>query len=199
MNTFWECLIWRWAQSASQWQLHGIILCFRADPLCSSHMQLWMGGCSFAQHSSSVHWNDVLTALFGCYVAVATWNCCHLNTCSVLCHFSWNHIRRVRVCLAMTCHLHFWQNGQDVLRATMVTWGWNGYQNKSAWKVDPGEENTPAAPDRNQTHNLLITGPVLYHWDIPTPQYKQSVIIILDRCLSLHQCCMTALVPHCIC
>ena len=34
-------------------------------------------------------------------------------------------------CLAVTCHLHFWQNDQDLLHATAVTWGWNGYRNKS--------------------------------------------------------------------
>ena len=34
-------------------------------------------------------------------------------------------------CLAVTCHLHFWQNDRDLLRATVVTRGWNGYRNKS--------------------------------------------------------------------
>ena len=37
----------------------------------------------------------------------------------------------VHVCLASTCLLHLWQNDWDLLRATAVTWGWNGYQNKS--------------------------------------------------------------------
>ena len=41
------------------------------------------------------------------------------------------HIHRVHTCLAVTCHLHFWQNDRDLLRATVVTWGWNGYQNKN--------------------------------------------------------------------
>ena len=35
------------------------------------------------------------------------------------------------MCLAVTCHLHFWQNDRDILRATAVTQGWNGYRNKS--------------------------------------------------------------------
>ena len=47
------------------------------------------------------------------------------------CHFMQSHIRKVYTCLAVTCHLHFWQNGRDLLRATAVTWGWNGYRNKS--------------------------------------------------------------------
>ena len=45
--------------------------------------------------------------------------------------FSKSHIRKVYACLAVTCHLHFWQNGRDFLRATVVTRGWNGYRNKS--------------------------------------------------------------------
>ena len=35
------------------------------------------------------------------------------------------------ICLAVTCHLYFWQNDRDLLRATAVTRGWNGYRNKS--------------------------------------------------------------------
>ena len=36
------------------------------------------------------------------------------------CHFMQSHIRKVYVCLAVTCHLHFWQNDRDLLRATTV-------------------------------------------------------------------------------
>ena len=43
-----------------------------------------------------------------------------------------SHIRKVYACLAVTCHLHFWQNDQDLLRATVVTQGWNGFWN-SVW------------------------------------------------------------------
>ena len=42
-----------------------------------------------------------------------------------------SNMYRVRVCLAVACHLHLRQNGRDVLRATAVTQGWNGYRNKS--------------------------------------------------------------------
>ena len=65
----------------------------------------------------------------------------------VPCHFMQSHIRKVYACLAVTCHLHFWQNDWDLLRATAATRGWNGYRNKSQHrKVDPGGENSPAAP-----------------------------------------------------
>ena len=47
------------------------------------------------------------------------------------CHFMQSHIRKVYTCLAVTCHMRFWQNDQGLLRATAVTWGWNGYRNKS--------------------------------------------------------------------
>ena len=47
------------------------------------------------------------------------------------CHFMQSHIRKVYACLAVTCHLHFWQNDRGLLRATAVTRGWNGYRNKS--------------------------------------------------------------------
>ena len=47
------------------------------------------------------------------------------------CHLMQSHKRKVYACLAVTCHLHFWQNDRDLLRATAVTRGWNGYRNKS--------------------------------------------------------------------
>ena len=66
-------------------------------------------------------------------------------------------------CLAVTCHLHFWQNDRDLLRATAVTRGLNARIPKydSAQKVDPGEENTPAAPAGIRTRDLSITSPAL--------------------------------------
>ena len=47
------------------------------------------------------------------------------------CHFMQSHIRKAHACLTVTWHLHFWQNNRDLLRATAVTRGWNGYRNKS--------------------------------------------------------------------
>ena len=32
---------------------------------------------------------------------------------------------RVYACFDVTCHLHFWQDDQGLLRATAVTWGLN--------------------------------------------------------------------------
>ena len=49
------------------------------------------------------------------------------------CPFMQSHIRKVYACLAVTCHLHFWQNDRDLLCATVVTKGGGGnrYRNKS--------------------------------------------------------------------
>ena len=53
--------------------------------------------------------------------------------------------------LAVTCHLHFRQNDQDLLLATAVTRGWTDIEIKSAQKADPEENNSPAASAGTQT------------------------------------------------
>ena len=55
-----------------------------------------------------------------------------IQPCTMSHHFMQGCTHMVHVCLAVTCHLHFWQNDQDLLCATAVTWGWNGYQNKES-------------------------------------------------------------------
>ena len=62
-----------------------------------------------------------------------------IQPCTMSLH-AHSHTRKVHACLAVTCHLHFRQNDQYLLRATAVTRGCNGYRTKeSAQKVDPGE------------------------------------------------------------
>ena len=80
-------------------------------------------------------------------MAGATWNCCQRESISARSvytiqpcttslhaklprHFVQSHIRKAYVCLAVTCHVHFWQNDRGLLRATAVTGGWNEYWNK---------------------------------------------------------------------
>ena len=67
---------------------------------------------------------------------------------------------KVYACQGVTCHLYFWQNDRGLLRATAVT-------RESAHKVDSGEENSPAAPARIRTRNLLITSPELLPTSYP--------------------------------
>ena len=65
-------------------------------------------------------------------------------------------------CLAVTCHQHFWQNDRDLLRATAGNTGVERIPKlESAQKVDPGEENSPAAPAGIRTRDLSITSPAL--------------------------------------
>ena len=73
-----------------------------------------------------------------------------------------SHICHVRAYLAVTCHLHFWQNDLDLLRATAVTLGWNGYRNKSQLqKGNHREENSPTTLAGIRTRDLSNTIPAL--------------------------------------
>ena len=98
------------------------IVCCRADSLRSHVIRHeWL-----ALYSTflNIHQSGVLTAV--------AWLVPH-ETAAVLaqvlctpynhapCHFMQSHICMVYACLAVTCHLHFWQNGRDLLRATAVT------------------------------------------------------------------------------
>ena len=46
-----------------------------------------------------------------------------IQPCTMSRHFKQSHIRRVHACLAVACHLHFWQKDRDLLRATVVARG----------------------------------------------------------------------------
>ena len=72
-----------------------------------------------------------------------------------------SHIRKVRSYLAVTCHLHFWQNDWGLLHAAAVIGGGMDTEIESAQKADPVEENYPVAPAGIQTCNLSITSPAL--------------------------------------
>ena len=92
--------------------------------------------------------------------------CVHHSTMHQLkCHFNQSHIGRVYVCLAVTCHLHFWRNDRDRLRATVVTKGRNGYRNKSQHRklslIFFFFFFSPATPAGTRTRDLLITSPTL--------------------------------------
>ena len=86
------------------------------------------------------------------------------------CHFMQSHIRKVHACLAVTCHLRFWQNDRGLLRATAVTRGWNGYQNKSQHRkltlekkiIPPLRQGFEPTTFRSRVRSSN-------HWAIPTP------------------------------
>ena len=88
------------------------------------------------------------------------------------CHFMQSHIRKVDACLAVTCHLRFWQNDRGLLHATAVTRGWNGYRNKSQHRkltlekkiLLPLQQGFEPATFRSRVRRSN-------HWAIPAPQY----------------------------
>ena len=98
------------------------------------------------------------------------------------CHFMQSHIRQVLVCLAVTCQLHFWQSDWDLLHATAVTQGWNGYWNKSQHiKLTlPREENSPTVPAGIWTQDLSVTNLAL-----PT---TLSLLRSMSDCLHVWTC-----------
>ena len=74
----------------------------------------------------------VVTWLVPCETAViSARSVCTPQPCTMSHHFMQSHIRWVHACLAVTCHLHFWQNDCDLLPVTVVTWEWEGYWNKN--------------------------------------------------------------------
>ena len=65
-------------------------------------------------------------------------------------------------CLAVTCHLHFWQNDRGLLRATAVTQKYGGgTDTEIRVSTESREENSPAAPAGIRTRDLSITSPAL--------------------------------------
>ena len=78
------------------------------------------------------------------------------------CHFMQSHIRKVYACLTVTCHVHSRQNDRDLLRATAVTRGWNGYRNKSQHRKSTLEKKIlPPLQQGFRTRDLSITSPAL--------------------------------------
>ena len=80
------------------------------------------------------------------------------------------HIRKVYACLAVTCHLHFWQNDRDFLRATVVTRGWNGYRNKSQHRKSTLEKKIlPPFQQGFEPATFQSRVRRSNHWAIPAP------------------------------
>ena len=81
-------------------------------------------------------------------------------------------------CLAVTCHLHFWQNDRDFLRATAVTRGWNGYRNKSQHRKSTLEKKI--LPPFQQGFEPATFQSRVRHsnrWAIPAP-----IVSIMKKC-----------------
>ena len=68
-----------------------------------------------APSSTVAQWAEATVAK--CFLTSCVWALAHSN-----------FVRsRVYTCLGVTCNLHFWQNDRGLLRATVITQGWNGH------------------------------------------------------------------------
>ena len=85
------------------------------------------------------------------------------------CHFIQSHTGRVYVCLAVTCHLHFWWNDRDLLHASAVTQGWNGYRNKSQHRKLTLEKILPPLLPGLESGTFRSRVWRYNHWAIPAP------------------------------
>ena len=98
----------------------------------------------------------------GCCMAGATWNAA--VSAQVLCT-PFNHAPCYSVtsfkATQVTCHPHFWQNDRDLSRATAVTRGWNGYQNKSQHRKLTLEKKILPPLCRDSNRDLSITSSTL--------------------------------------
>ena len=91
------------------------ILCFRADPLRSSRIRLWRNVALKSAFWILPPWSCKLQLFLVVGTAGTTCNCYGLSArfvysgqqCTSLCYVIRSHIRRVLVCWAVTCHLHF--------------------------------------------------------------------------------------------
>ena len=73
-------------------------------------------------------------------------------------------------CLAVTCHLHLWQNDRDFLRVTVVTRGWNGYRNKSQHRKSTLEKKIlPPFQQGFEPATFQSRVRRSNHWAIPAP------------------------------
>ena len=131
VNVFNPMLLVKWAK-IDDWLMITYIALFSALLTHCACLWFYMSDKLFIARSMNIHRSGVLTALAWLVphetAAISAQVLCTPYN-HAPCHFMQSHIRKVYACLAVTCHLHFWQNDQDLLRATVVTRGWNGYRN----------------------------------------------------------------------
>ena len=117
-----------------------------------------------------------------------------LKPCTMSRHFVQHHICRVHACLAVTCHLHFWQNDWDLLHAIAVTQGWNGYWNKSQHRKLTTEKKSvlPLLPGLKP---MTFWSQVRYsnHWAKPGSKFKEALCYWIFALLIY---CPLSLSPH---
>ena len=104
--------------------------------------------------------------------------------------------------LAVTCHLHFWQNDRDLLRAAAVTQGWNGYQKKSQHrKLTLEKKILPPLQQGFEPATFQSRVRRSNHWAIPAPCNKVALQCIgrafnFNNLISLSRSFAAALRPQ---
>ena len=170
--------------------LYSAILRSWADSLCL-HVILheWI---AFYSAFLNIHRSGVLTAL--AWLVPQESAARESQSRHVLCtpynhapfHFMQSHIRKVYACLAVTCHLRFWQNDWGLLRATAVTRGWNGYRNKSQHrKLTPEKKILPPLQQGFETTTFRSRVRCSNHWAIPALPVVQPVVLLKIICIDL--------------
>ena len=151
----------------------------------------WKGGCERSQLKGKLNLTASVSRTVHRLFVVVVWNWKHCLRDLLLLLLSWclmssdviwhirdklwpmpkhGSIRKVYACLAVTCHLHFWQNDRDFLRATVVTRGWNGYRNKSQHRKSTLEKKI--LPPFQQGFKPATFQSRVWrsnHWAIPVP------------------------------
>ena len=143
--------------------------------------RLWfyMSDKLFIARFLNIHRSGVLTALAWLvpHETAAQFLCTAYNHAP--CHFMQSYIRKVYACLAVTCHLHFWQNDRDLFRATAVTWGWNGYRNKSQHRKSTLEKKILPPPLQGfEPGTFQSRVRRSNHWAIPTPSRLPRYLVV---------------------
>ena len=159
------------------------ILCSRSDSLRSCRMPFWMSDCILPPPPPPLFFffpptkwcTDSAIWLLHCWCHMKLLPsrrklCVHHTTVHQFTVSPHSKIGRVRMCLAVTCHLHSWQNGLDLLRATATTRVWGGSWNKSQHrkltlkrKIRPP---LPRGPEPGTFRSRLRRS---NHWPIPAP------------------------------
>ena len=111
------------------------------------------------------------------------------------CHFMQSYIHKVHACLAVTCHLHFWQNDWDFLLAT------RGYWNKSQYrKLTLEKKILPPLLQGFEPTTFWSWVQRCKHWAIPAfrenrinvlaaSRWRWLMIVIMQNALSIDPQC----------
>ena len=151
--------------------LYSAILRSRTDSL-RSHVILheWI---TFYSAFLNIYRSGVLTALAWLVphetAAISARSVYTKQPCVTLCKAT--YVRCMRAYLAVTCHLHFWQNDRHLLRATAVTRGWKGYRNKSQLrKLTLEKKILPPFLQGFEPGTFRSRFRRFNHWAIPAPR-----------------------------